>query len=377
MQPNAIQSSSSSVIKLTEFMLSFFLISNMYPTLESPGYGIFVKNMVAALKAYAFEEKYSALIEGKPHGKWNKLSKYLVFYRDIVRGYFGRYDFIYVHFPNQAIPVLNLLMKLHKRPVFINYHGEDLMYPESGLWCKLGKMTERFCTRYANAIVVPSEYFKRIVIERNIIPENRVIVSASGGINPEIFQPKERFDHRFRIGFVGRLEEDKGVWEYVRAFERISRSIDVYGTIIGYGNCYEDLKAYIYSHCIEEKINLINGISQDKLAEYYSSFDLFVFNSNRAAESLGLTGIEAMACSVPVVGSNVGGIATYVRNGVNGYLVRPKSHTEIADAIIQYYHSSAEVKETMKREALLTAKKYYSDVVACQLSRDLQKLINI
>lgn len=347
----------------------------MFPTLENPGYGVFVKNIATALKEYGFEEKYCALIKGKPHGKWNKLSKYIVFYRDIVRWYFGRYDFIYVHFPNQAIPVLNYLMKFRRRPIVINFHGEDLMYSNSGIWKKLGKMTERFCSRYANAIVVPSEYFKRIVIGRDIIPEYRIIVSASGGINPDIFKPKERSDQRFRIGFFGRLEEDKGIWDFIKAYEEINHYIDVYGTIIGYGSCFEALKAYIHSHCLEGKIVLINGITQDKLADYYSSLDLFIFNSNRDAESLGLTGIEAMACSVPVIGSDIGGIATYVRHGVNGYLVMPKQYEEIVDAVMRYYHLNIQGKKKMKHEALQTAKKYYTDMVAYQLSQDLLKFV--
>ena len=49
--------------------------------------------------------------------------------------------------------------------------------------------------------------------------------------------------------------------------------------------------------------------------------DLLIFSSSRTGESLGLTGIEAMACGVPVIGSDIGGIASYVENGSNGWLV--------------------------------------------------------
>ena len=47
-------------------------------------------------------------------------------------------------------------------------------------------------------------------------------------------------------------------------------------------------------------------------------------------EPFGITGIEAMAFGVPVIGSDIGGIPDWVDHGVTGYLCRPKSSEEIA-----------------------------------------------
>ena len=55
---------------------------------------------------------------------------------------------------------------------------------------------------------------------------------------------------------------------------------------------------------------------------------------------MGLVGLEAMAASTPVIGSNIGGIATYINDGENGFLFEPKNSMELANNIIKYMDSS-------------------------------------
>jgi len=60
---------------------------------------------------------------------------------------------------------------------------------------------------------------------------------------------------------------------------------------------------------------------QDQVAEKLGLADLFLLPSD--TESFGLAALEAMACEVPVIGTNVGGMPEVVTNGVDGYLVAP------------------------------------------------------
>ena len=68
---------------------------------------------------------------------------------------------------------------------------------------------------------------------------------------------------------------------------------------------------FIDVHDLKKEITIVNGVPQEKLGDYYRGMDLLIFSSSRTGESLGLTGIEAMACGVPVIGSDIGGIAFY------------------------------------------------------------------
>ena len=85
------------------------------------------------------------------------------------------------------------------------------MYEEKGYTKILVRSPKDFCRKYASAIVVPSRYFKDIVVGRNILPASKVIVSPSGGINPALFFPLETksYDSALHIGYVGRLRLTK------------------------------------------------------------------------------------------------------------------------------------------------------------------------
>lgn len=355
----------------------------MYPTDDSPGYGSFVKNVCDKLNELGMIVKYKSLIRGKPNSKADKIKKYLKFYYSIFINFFGKYDFIYIHFPNQAVPLLSILFFLKKPKTVVNFHGEDLVYSDSGYENVLGNLTEKFCNKYASAIVVPSEYFKSIADKRRLIHEDKIIVSPSGGINPSYFYPNVDKSHldiskEIYLGYVGRLEKEKGVIEYIETCKQLKiKGITFKGYIIGYGTLYEYVLNFINDNRLEQDIQIINGVSQSELGNYYRQFDLLIFSSSaRTGESLGLTGIEAMACGTPVIGSDIGGISSYLKDSINGFSVPKNNVSKIIDAIKKYRSLSIEEKETMRANCINTGKRYYNDLVCMNLSEDIRKVLS-
>lgn len=349
----------------------------MYPTTQYPGYGSFVKNVCEGLAQYNMYVSYKAVIKGKGIGLIDKILKYIFFYISIIVGFFKKYDFIYIHFPNQAIPLLNLLYKIKKPKIIVNFHGEDLLYEQVGYTNILGKKTEHFCKKYATAIIVPSQYYKDIVINRNILPSTRIIVSPSGGIDPNIFYSidKEDYNSILHIGYVGRLEIDKGIKDFLLTCNQLNKNgIEFKATVIGYGSYYDAMIDFIEENRLNNKITIIKGISQSKLGNYYRKMDLLIFSSIR--ESLGLTGIEAMACGVPVIGSNVGGIASYLEDNKNGWLVPVHNTDAIIDKIYKYLNFSKDSKKNMEKNCILTGQKYYRDLVCKNLYQDINNQLN-
>ncbi len=73
--------------------------------------------------------------------------------------------------------------------------------------------------------------------------------------------------------------------------------------------------------------------SDDKLAELYSSSDLFVFASH--IEGYGLPPLEAMACGTPVVTTDCRGVRDFVVDGENAVIVPPKEPEAIASPYIK------------------------------------------
>lgn len=362
--------------------MRIFLISNMYPSFNSPGYGVFVKNVAEELKQHECEVVSKAVISGRSKGKWDKIRKYLGFYAETIKGFFSDYDLIYIHFPNQVIPLLRILYKFRQPKIVMNFHGEDLLYSKATLHNWLGKSTESFCKKYSTGIVVPSPYFAKIVDSRSLTYKERIVVSPSGGINENYFKPKsresieEKINHPIHLGYVGRIDPGKGIVEFLNVLKRMSeRRIDYKATIIGYGSLIKQTENFIIDNNLSESTSIIMGVPQSELAVHYRDFNLLVFLSSRAEESLGLTGIESMACGTPVIGSNVGGIASYLEDGKNGYLISNISNTDhIVDVIEEYTQSSKESRLNMYDNAVATGKRYFSSNVCRQLASDLKAL---
>ena len=68
----------------------------MYPDVDSPGYGSFVKNVEEGLANYGIKSKCSALIIGRPTSLLNKCYKYILFYINIV-GIISKYTILYIY----------------------------------------------------------------------------------------------------------------------------------------------------------------------------------------------------------------------------------------------------------------------------------------
>lgn len=361
-----------------------FLISNMWPDEESPGYGSFVKNLTDGFVKNGLEIVNKALIIGRPNLKFEKLKSYYRFFRQIIKGFTaGGFDLIYIHFPNQAIPILKFLYLFKHPKLIVNYHGEDLLYEEKGYLGILGKMTDKFVSKHAYRIVVPSDYFKKIVDERGIIDAEKIIVSPSGGISEDIFYPSDSFipktfskESPMKIGYVGRLEPGKGIYSLLSVISELtSLGFPFKATIIGYGSLEQEVKDFINNDKYSENVTYIPRMPQKELGEVYRNLDLLIFPSIAKGESLGLTGIESMACGTPVIGSNARGIATYLRDGYNGFQISPEHPSEIVEKIMKYADLTPDQKIKMRENCIATGRKFYSKYVCDELSMTLVSII--
>ncbi|MGA9046996.1 glycosyltransferase, partial [Sulfuricurvum sp.] len=124
---------------------------------------------------------------------------------------------------------------------------------------------------------------------------------------------------------------------------------------------------------IEENVIYFGRKKQNELPLYYNSIDLFIASS-MLMESLGLIGLEAMSCAIPVAGSNRGGIATYVDDGLNGYLFEAGSANDLVLVIKKYYFLSDDHRQVLSEQAIKTASKYELEYVNDKLGKKLQNL---
>ena len=343
----------------------------MYPSQREPGYGIFVKNVVDGLLAIDKNlEVDFVVISGSGHGVVSKLWKYIVFYCRIMYHLLCfRYDLVYVHYITHATPVLRWLAIFKAIPLVYNVHGRDLI-TQSSLTRYLLKLSIPLLMK-ARLIILPSYFFKRKIKE--LIPEmdeEKLFVSPSGGINTNVFN--DRNQHDKCIGFVSRVELNKGIDTFLEAlFLLKKRGCAVESIIVGGCANKENFLQQISRLSLNDNVHYVGGVRQEELADYYNKMDVFVFPT-KYEESLGLVGLEAMACGTPVIGSYLGGLTDYIVDGKNGFFFEVGNAVALADTLMKYIGLSESEKSTMRKNATLTSNKYANTkVVKCLYDRFL------
>ncbi len=224
---------------------------------------------------------------------------------------------------------------------------------------------------------VDGESEARIGIERAAVGEGDAIVAASEieaselmqlygadpakicvvpcGVDTERFHPVRQADAREALGrdqcerlvlFVGRIEQIKGIDILLEAMGDLFRRrpdmrhevcLVVVGGALDPGDDapelekVQELRRLVHEHRMEDNVDFIGSLDQDRLALWYAAADVCAVPS--LTESFGLVALESMACGTPVVATRVGGLQTVVQQAESGLLVPAGDHRALAEAI--------------------------------------------
>ncbi len=343
----------------------------MYPSAENVRYGIFVKNFERAVEDFFHVEK---VVLTKKYSLLSKAFGYLKLYFQIGQLYYkcGKNDLVYIHFPLHVAPALLPFWHL-KRKVVLNFHGSDLIFNSN-----FKKALSFFLIPglKKSHIVLPSNYYKEKIMAKFKVSPSKLFVYPSGGINGDVFFPNRKTENsNFVIGFVSNFIEGKGWRIFFDAINKIKEEKSINNLeilMVGDGPDKDEILNFL--NIMKIKYEMISNISQKELAEIYNKMDVFVFPTYREEESLGLVGLEAMSCGVPVIASKVGGPMGYIEDNNNGFLFKKKDVQMLAKKILTFNTLSQEQKDEMKNNAIKTAQRYNSVAVNKKLVAFLNKL---
>ncbi|MDD2698436.1 MAG: glycosyltransferase family 4 protein [Arcobacteraceae bacterium] len=301
-----------------------------------------------------------ALISGKANSKIAKIKKYLQFFKDVIRLVKkDDYDLIYVHYVSHSL--LPLLFVRHL--LILNAHGSDVLVST--------KLIQKLVTpiiKKADLLVVPSEYFLKIVHKRFIIDKSKIFISPSGGIDKKIFTPLgvKKQNDIFTVGFLSRIDKGKG-WDILLQSMSLLKDKKIRLLLVGSGSQEKQMLEMIEQLELQNIIELHCGQPHDKLPYFFNQMDIFVFPTT-LNESLGLVGLEAMACGIPVVGSNIGGLTGYINDGK---LFEVTDSQGLAEEIKYFMNLDESKMQMFSRNALNTASIYEAKKVTYELSNKI------
>ncbi|MBU2631636.1 MAG: glycosyltransferase, partial [Proteobacteria bacterium] len=134
------------------------------------------------------------------------------------------------------------------------------------------------------------------------------------------------------LGCVAALRPVKNHNGLLTAFERVVRHHpNTRLVLVGDGMLRQDLQKQCSTSGISDHV--IFAGQRDEIDQYLKSFDIFVLNSK--TEGLSYALLEAMACGLPVVATDVGGNSQLIENGKDGYLYPDGDEEALCDILIQ------------------------------------------
>ena len=150
-------------------------------------------------------------------------------------------------------------------------------------------------------------------------------------VRTDAFRPRTPFTERERrVGFLGRLDEEKGVRELAAAARRLPD--DVTFSFIGDGDLREWLATELAGEVDAGRVELRGWVDHDEVPAELSRLRLLVMPS-QPTEGLPTTILEALACGTPVHATPVSGVPDVVREGETGFLMDSRDPSAIATGI--------------------------------------------
>lgn len=256
-----------------------------------------------------------------------------------------RPDVIHAHWPFPHAYIALGAAKLFRIPLVLNFHGAELLLIRKKKWVK---PLLKFAIGQAQAVFANSSFTAgKIRTLRNVdvewspygtTLETKDERRETGEISAEPTQAPHPVNGKFKILFVGRHIERKGICYLIEAAKYLPRNqFEI--RIVGVGDITDKLKAQAAEvSTAPDSANIVftGKLSPEALANEYRTANVFtlpaIVDSKGDTEGLGVVLIEAMELGLPVVASNVGGIPDVVVDGVSGILVPEKNPEALASA---------------------------------------------
>jgi colanic acid/amylovoran biosynthesis glycosyltransferase len=275
---------------------------------------------------------------------------------------------IHAHFGRGGALALPIARAL-KLPLVVTFHGGDATKDTHYRRRLAPTIFQRRCEalqQEAALIICVAEHIREALLARNFPAAKLKVIRY--GVEPEEDGDSPRLAERPYLLFVGRFVEKKGIGyllDAMRVLENEGTAVDL--VLVGDGPLAEKLKRHAAEFTGVRFLGWlpnqeVRRMMQGALATCVPSIEA------RTGDSEGLPNVvlEAMACGVPVIGSNIAGITEAVEDDHTGFLVPPADPPAIARAARRLFGDSA-LRSRMGFAARAAATERFSAVAQSRL----------
>ncbi len=262
----------------------------------------------------------------------------------------NRIQHIHNHFGDSSGSVTMLASQLSGVGYSITFHGPHIFFEPTLL-----ALREK--VRFAKFIVCISNYCRSQMMLFSDAEDWHKLYIVHCGVDVAAYSTGEPLakilvNDAFKLLYVGRLAAEKGVPVLLNSLIALkNEGHNFHLTLLGDGPERADLEHKVKQHGLQEHVHFGGFASQETVRTTLQNSEVFILPS--FAEGVPVSLMEAMACGVPVIGTNVGGVTELIQHGVSGLVVSPSDEVSLKQAIVSYMENE-QLRERVKREARQT-----------------------
>ena len=164
------------------------------------------------------------------------------------------------------------------------------------------------------------------------------------GVDIEKFKKMPEVLHSgFNIGTVKTLDSKYGIDTIIKAFAIFYRDIpekeEVRLLIYGRGESEQELRQLCKDEGIQDQVTFCGFIPNNEIPIALNQMDVCCFGSRLNSESFGVAAVEAMACEVPVIATDVDGFREVIEPNITGYIISKDHPEQMAYALSKLYYA--------------------------------------
>jgi glycosyltransferase involved in cell wall biosynthesis len=155
-----------------------------------------------------------------------------------------------------------------------------------------------------------------------------------------------------RIVFLGRFVREKGVFDLVAAMPEVLEHAKADLVFIGDGPEAGALRRAAHDAGVAEFVHFVDTIKNEEVPSHLRAAAVLAAPSQTTqkwAEQVGMSALQALACGVPVVSTNSGSIPEFIEDGVSGLLVAEANPHALATALTRLVADDTTRREFAKR----------------------------
>jgi len=207
----------------------------------------------------------------------------------------------------------------------------------------MSRLSGYFLPRLADRFFAVSNYARQAYLDSGIPAE--LVQILYNPVNTDIYKPDPEQRRRVRnelgipedaivVGYFGRMSDGKGIFTLLEAAEAAMRHEPrLHCLWVGDGPDAAVLRKRVAEHPGTAHRHHFTGWIED-VHPFYNAISMLAFPSKRP-ETFGRVSVEAQACGIPVLGSDIGGVAETLAAGLTGVLLEPSNTLAWRSAIVK------------------------------------------